>query len=116
MMFNPMDDHDIEECTPECFDASEAVTVTPKTLSSPNTDPQLLLESGPMMLRDFNPKGVLRFSGRKCITCGNEIMDHWLRYDMDPSLKGLYWCTPEGIRFSEGLDSTVWDVPEGFGR
>lgn len=84
-------------------------------LSSPSPDPQLLLESGPMMLRDFNPKGVLRFAGRKCVTCGEEIMDHWLRHDMDASLKGLYWCTRDGIRFSEGIDQTVWDVPDGFG-
>lgn len=87
-----------------------------QTRSSDNPEPQLLLESGPMLLRDFNPKGVLRFSGRKCITCGAEIMDHWLRDDMDPSLKGLYWCTRDGSMFSEGLDSTVWDVPEGFGK
>ncbi len=30
---------------------------------SPNDEPQLLLESGPMLLREFNPKGVLRFMG-----------------------------------------------------
>lgn len=85
------------------------------TRSSANTEPQLLLESGPMMLRDFNPKGVLRFQGRKCVTCGSEIMDHWLRHDMDASLKGLYWCTRDGNQWSEGIDGTVWDVPEGFG-
>jgi len=88
---------------------------TYKPLSSPNTDPQLLLESGPMMLRDFNPKGILRFAGRKCVTCSNEIMDHWLRNDIDASIKGLYWCTRDGDEWSHGLDTTVWDVPEGFG-
>jgi len=87
-----------------------------RTLSSPNTDPQLLLENGPMLLRDFNPRGVLRFVGRKCVTCRGEIMDHWLRYDMDASLKGVYWCAKDGGQFSEGIDGTVWDVPEGFGR
>ncbi len=87
-----------------------------KPLSSPNTDPQLLLESGPMMLRDFNPKGVLRFMGRKCVTCGAEIMDHWLRPSDDADRKGLYWCTQEGPHYSEGIQGTVWDVPKGFGE
>jgi hypothetical protein len=68
-----------------------------------------------MMLRDFNPKGVLRFRGRKCITCGGEIMDHWLRPSLDASIKGLYWCARDGDGWSEGLAETVWDVPEGFG-
>jgi hypothetical protein len=84
------------------------------TLSSANTDPQLLLESGPMLLRDFNPKGILRFAGRKCVTCGNEIMDHWLRPNDDPDLRGEYWCSKDGNQFSQGLAETVWDVPEGF--
>ncbi len=82
-----------------------------KPLSDANTDPQLLLESGPMMLRDFNPKGILRFQGRKCVTCGGEIMDHWLRDDIDVSVKGLYWCTRDGMGWSAGLTETVWDVP-----
>ncbi len=87
-----------------------------KTLSSPNTDPQLLLESGPLMLRDFNPKGVLRFMGRKCVTCGAEIMDHFLRNSDDPDTKGLYWCTQAGPYYSEGIKDTVWDVPKDFGQ
>jgi hypothetical protein len=70
------------------------------TRSSANTEPQLLLESGPMLLRDFNPKGVLRFTGRKCMTCGNEIMDHWLRSDGD----GEYWCHREDGLFSQGME------------
>jgi hypothetical protein len=74
-----------------------------RTASSANTEPQLLLESGPMMLRDFNPKGVLRFTGRKCLTCGGEIMDHWLRPADDPDLRGEYWCRREGGAFSVGL-------------
>ena len=73
------------------------------TNSSTNTDPQLLLESGPMMLRDFNPRGVLRFDGRPCVTCGRNIMDHWLRDSSDPDTKGLYWCTRGGNQFSEGM-------------
>lgn len=73
-----------------------------------NTDPQLLLESGPMMLRDFNPKGILRFTGRKCVTCDGEIMDHWLR----PNTNGEYWCQREGDQASEGITDCVWDVSE----
>jgi hypothetical protein len=86
------------------------------TGSSSDTEPQLLLESGPMLLRDFNPKGVLRFAGRKCVTCGNEIMDHWLRDSMDASLKGLYWCSKDGNQFSRGITDCQYDVPEGFGQ
>jgi hypothetical protein len=71
------------------------------------TDPQLLLDSGPMRLRDFNPKGVLRFTGRKCVTCDAEIMDHWLRQG-----SGDYWCEREGGAASEGITGCVWDVPE----
>jgi hypothetical protein len=87
-----------------------------RTRSSSNTEPQLLLESGPMLLRDFNPKGVLRFQGRKCITCGKEIMDHWLRPNDDPDLRAEYWCSEKDSQFSEGLSEVVWDVPEGFGK
>jgi hypothetical protein len=86
-----------------------------KPLSSPNTDPQLLLESGPMMLRDFNPKGVLHFQGRKCVTCDGEIMDHWLRPNDDPDLRGEYWCTKDGNQYSLGIADCTVDIPEGFG-
>jgi hypothetical protein len=79
-------------------------------LSSDNTDPQLLLESGPMLIRDFNPKGILRFQGRKCITCGNEIMDHWLRPNDDPDLRGEYWCTKDGNAYSLGITDCTIDV------
>jgi hypothetical protein len=87
-----------------------------QTRSSANTEPQLLLESGSMLLRDFNPKGVLRFAGRKCVTCGSEIMDHWLRPNDDPDLRAEYWCTKDGFIFSQGIADSTWDVPEGFGR
>jgi hypothetical protein len=76
-----------------------------------NAEPQLLLESGPMKLRDFNPRGVLRFSGRKCVTCGREIMDHWLR-----SGSTEYWCHENQNQFSEGIENCRYDVPEGFGK
>jgi hypothetical protein len=82
-----------------------------KPLSSPNTDPQLLLESGPMQLRHFNPKGILRFQGRKCVTCGGEIMDHWLRNDGTMN----YFCTEDGPQTSDGITDCVWDVPQDFG-
>lgn len=80
------------------------------TESSPNTEPQLLLESGPMLLRDFNPRGALRFQGRLCVTCGGEIMGHWLRDSPDPELKGLYWCSKDGERFSEGIEGCTVDL------
>jgi hypothetical protein len=86
------------------------------TRSSANADPQLLTESGPIMLRDFNPKGVLRFAGRKCVTCGGEIMDHWLRHADDPDLRAEYWCSKEGDQFSQGIADCTYDVPEGFGK
>jgi hypothetical protein len=73
------------------------------TRSSANTEPQLLLESGPMLLRDFNPRGVLRFQRRKCVTCGGEIMDHWLRPASDPDLRAEWWCSKDGNQFSQGL-------------
>lgn len=75
-----------------------------QTRSSGNADPQLLLEDGPMMLRDFNPKGVLRFTGRKCMTCSGEIMDHWLRTNENPDLRGVYWCDKDGTQASEGME------------
>lgn len=89
-----------------------------KTRSNANTEPQMLLESGPMLLRDFNPKGVLRFQGRKCInlSCGREIMDHWLRPADDPDLRAEYWCEKEGGTYSLGLSEAKWEVPEGFGH
>jgi hypothetical protein len=69
-----------------------------------------------MLLRDFNPKGVLRFSGRKCKTCGGEIMDHWLRPNDDPDIRAEYWCSKDGNQFSQGIVDPQWDVPEGFGK
>ncbi len=83
-----------------------------KPLSSANTEPQLLLESGPMTLRDFNPKAVLHFQGRKCVTCGNEIMDHWLVHDESADVRGLYWCDVEAKQWSEGIADAIWDVPK----
>jgi hypothetical protein len=74
--------------------------------SSPNTDPQLLLESGPMLIRDFNPKGVLYWTGRKCVTCEKEIMDHWLRKDGS----GAYFCAETGPQESEGIADCIFDV------
>jgi hypothetical protein len=83
--------------------------------SSANTEPQLLLDSGPMMLRDFNPKGVLRFQNSKCVTCDGGIMDHWLRPNDDPDLRAEWWCTKDGNVFSQGITDGKIDIPEGFG-
>lgn len=82
-----------------------------QTRSSANTEPQLLLESGPMLLKDFNPKGMLRFAGRKCVTCAGEIMDHWLRPADDADLRAEYWCSETGDQYSAGIADGVWDVP-----
>ncbi len=87
-----------------------AVKETIMSESSPNTDPQLLLESGPMLLKDFNPKGILYWTGRKCVTCHGEIMDHWLISFVDPELKSLYWCDREGKEFSEGISDCIYEV------
>lgn len=89
---------------------------TDTTRSSASIEPQLLLESGPMLLSEFNPKGIIRFAGRKCITCGGEIMGHWLRPSDDPDLRAEYWCSKEGPTFSQGIADPQWDVPEGFGK
>ncbi len=86
-----------------------------QTRSSANTDPQLLLDTGPMMLKDFNPKGVLRFTGRKCVTCSGEIMDHWLLPYLTNESAGVYWCDRDGKQASEGIADPKWDVPDGFG-
>jgi hypothetical protein len=75
-----------------------------QTRSSANTEPQLLSESGPIMLRDFNPKAVLRFTGRKCMTCKGEVLDHWIRHEDNPDLRGEYFCNKTGPQYSEGLE------------
>lgn len=80
------------------------------TSSSANTDPQLLSEEGGIKLRDFNPKAVLRFTGRKCITCSQEILDHWLISDKDPDLQGEYWCTKDGRQYSMGITDCVYEM------
>lgn len=83
-----------------------------QTRSTANTDPQLLSQEGGIQIRDFNPKGILRFTGRKCVTCGSEILDHWIRYSDNPELKGLYWCDKEGTRFSDGITGCIVDVAD----
>jgi hypothetical protein len=88
---------------------------TPKTLSASKDEPQLLSQDGGIQLRDFNPKAILRFAGRRCITCNGEIMDHWLRYQDDPDLRAEYWCSRTGNQFSQGITDCQYDVPEGFG-
>jgi hypothetical protein len=87
-----------------------------RTLSSANVEPQLLLESGPMLIREFNPKSILRFTGRKCVTCEQEILDHYLRPADDPDLRGEYWCTKDGSEYSLGITDCTVDIPKGFGQ
>jgi hypothetical protein len=70
---------------------------------SEETTGRLLLADGAMMLRDFNPRGVLRFTGRKCMTCGQEIMDHWLVPHAAQELRSAYWCDKLGTMRSEGM-------------
>jgi hypothetical protein len=84
------------------------------TRSTSNPEPQLLSQEGGIQLRHFNPKAVLRFEDRKCITCKNEILNHWLIYAKDPDLRSEYWCDKEGTRYSEGIEDGKWEVPEGF--
>lgn len=81
-----------------------------KTQSSSKDEPQLLSEEGGIMLRDFNPKAILRFTGRKCVTCQGEILDHWIRYNDDPDLRGEYWCSKDGNQYSQGISDGQWDV------
>ena len=73
------------------------------TRSSANVDPQLLSEGDGIMLRDFNPKGMLRFGHRICMTCDGPIMSHWILYHKDTDLRAEYWCDHEGTRYSEGM-------------
>lgn len=87
-----------------------------KTLSASTDEPQLLSQDGGIMLRDFNPKAILRFTGRKCLTCSKEILDHWLIYDESADARGLYWCDKEAKQWSEGITDCQYDVPKGFGE
>lgn len=80
------------------------------TQTSANTEPQLLSEEGGIKLRDFNPKAILRFTGRKCITCGNEILDHWLIYDTNVDMRGFYWCDKSKKQWSEGIADCQFDL------
>ena len=82
-----------------------------RTLSASKDEPQLLSADGGIMLRDFNPKGILRFTGRKCVTCDGEIMDHWLRNGSTE-----YYCTKNGEVYSPGITGCTVDIPEGFGQ
>ena len=75
-------------------------------------EPQLLSENGGIMLRDFNPKAILHFQGRKCVTCGKEIMNHWLRHSDSADHQGRYWCSRTGNTYSEGITDCVWDIPK----
>lgn len=70
-----------------------------------------LAEVGSILLSEYNPEGVARFGDRSCSTCELPIMGHMLR-------KGSpeYWCYANHNQFSDGLNKTVWDVPDGLGK
>ena len=86
------------------------------TRPSTDDEPQLLSEYGGIMLRDFNPKATLHFQGRKCVTCGKEIMDHWLRHSDSADTQGVYWCSRTGNTYSEGITDCKYDVPDDFAQ
>lgn len=75
-----------------------------------------LARVGWITLAHWNPDGMERFAGRKCVTCYGDIMAHWLRETDDPVMKATYWCTREGQQVSLGIEDAQWDVPEGFGQ
>lgn len=62
-----------------------------------------LQETGSIFLHQFNPDGVEYFKGRKCVTCGEEIMDHMLYKGSD-----AYWCSAEVE--SGGIEGCTVDV------
>ena len=66
---------------------------------------------GKIRLSLFNPEGMGRFSGRICVTCNGDIMDHWLRNDGTSN----YFCTEDGSQTSDGIKDPIWDIPKGFG-
>ena len=75
-----------------------------ETVSEHTKTGRLLLADGPMMLREFNPRGVLHFMGRKCMTCGQEIMDHWLVPHENQDMRSSYWCDRMGTLASQGME------------
>lgn len=76
---------------------------TPKKAREDGCPIHELEEVGSIVLRKFNPAGVDYFMGRKCVTCGNEIMDHTLRRGSDE-----YWCGAD--QTSEGINDCVYEV------
>lgn len=69
-----------------------------------------LAENGIIRLDEYNPEGRERFAGRKCVTCGDEIMLHWLIDCADDDLKSRYWCDINGNGWSEGITDCTYDV------
>ena len=62
-----------------------------------------LEEKGWIALSDFNPGGVEYFKGRKCVTCGDEIMTHWLKRGSD-----VYWC--DGVMECGGITDCTFET------
>lgn len=62
-----------------------------------------LTASGPITLRELNPKAIARFDSRVCETCESPILGHWIIPNDDPELATSYWCDRLGTQASEGL-------------
>ena len=63
---------------------------------------------GHVRLDAWNPDGIERFAGRKCVTCDAPIMEHWIRNDGTLN----YFCTEHGCQTSDGITDCTWNVPE----
>lgn len=71
---------------------------TPSRVHGDHCAPRELKELGKIPLRYINPKGVERFDGRPCMTCGTNIMDHWILNGKDE-----FFCDRDGMRASAGM-------------
>lgn len=64
-----------------------------------------LEEKGRILLSAYNPQGIEYFKDRKCLTCEQPIMGHWLRRGMKD-----YWCYENQNQFSDGIEGCVYEV------
>lgn len=72
-------------------------------MDNPPKECKRLLADGPITIREFNPKAILRFQDRVCETCENPILGHWLIANPDPELATSYWCDKTATQASTGL-------------
>ena len=68
---------------------------------------RMIKTEGRIRLFEWNPEGVAYFKDRKCVTCENPIMWHFL-YDGSDN----YWCPGWGNQISEGIDDCVYDIKD----